>query len=240
MALFLFVVFLLFAVIHLVERPETEGHGALYTSVDQAVTGQQRELAGLQAERKAAATDKRRAQLDTRIASAQDELNGLERLKQSGVTKWAAAPAVDGRTNIAWLDHAIAKFRANPDLAIYKLQMSAYKYSWLLIPISVPLVWLLFLFSRRFRLYDHTVFVTYSLAFMTLFAGALTLLDRVVPSLIGNVGMIVPPIHIYRQVRGTYGTSRSGALWRTLALVILAVTALTLFTLALLSMGLLG
>ena len=38
----------------------------------------------------------------------------------------------------------------------------------MLIPLSVPFLWLLFPFSRRFRLYDHTVFVTYSLSFMTL------------------------------------------------------------------------
>ena len=50
----------------------------------------------------------------------------------------------------------------------YKLKTNAYKFSWLLIPLSVPFVWLLFPFSRRFRLYDHTVFVTYSLCFMSL------------------------------------------------------------------------
>ena len=59
---------------------------------------------------------------------------------------------------------------------IYKAQTSAYKYSWMLIPLSVPFVWLLFPFSRRFRGYDHTVFVTYSLAFMTLGFVALSLL----------------------------------------------------------------
>ena len=44
----------------------------------------------------------------------------------------------------------------NPELVFYKLKTNAYKFSWALIPISVPFVWLLFPFSRRFRLYDHT------------------------------------------------------------------------------------
>ncbi len=47
--------------------------------------------------------------------------------------------------------------------------------SWLLIPLSLPFMWLLFPFSRRFRLYDHVVFVTYSLGFMTLLVALLTM-----------------------------------------------------------------
>ena len=48
------------------------------------------------------------------------------------------------------------------------MQSNAYKYSWLLIPLSVPFVWLLFP-CAGFALYDHTVFVTYSISFMSLF-----------------------------------------------------------------------
>ena len=47
-----------------------------------------------------------------------------------------------------------------------KVQDAASKFSWLLIPLSVPFMWLLFPFRRRFNIYDHTVFVTYSLSFM--------------------------------------------------------------------------
>ena len=47
-----------------------------------------------------------------------------------------------------------------------KVQDAASKYSWMLIPLSVPFMWLLFPFRRRFNTYDHTVFVTYSLSFM--------------------------------------------------------------------------
>ena len=36
-------------------------------------------------------------------------------------------------------------------------------------------MWLLFPFSRHFRLYDHTVFVTYLLGFMTLLVALLTM-----------------------------------------------------------------
>ena len=41
--------------------------------------------------------------------------------------------------------------------------------------------------------------------------------------------MLIPPIHIYRQLKGTYGLSRWGALVRTLLLVAFSIVALGLF-----------
>ena len=60
--------------------------------------------------------------------------------------------------NTGWpkLDAAIRKAAENPGLLAYKLQANAYKFSWALIPISVPFVWLLFLWRRQYRAYDHT------------------------------------------------------------------------------------
>ena len=43
----------------------------------------------------------------------------------------------------------------------------------------MPFVWLLFPFSRRFRLYDHTMFVTYSLCFMSLLVVAGVILQAI-------------------------------------------------------------
>lgn len=134
-------------------------------------------------------------------------------------------------SDIPAIDHVLQKFKANPGLALYKVQTYAYKYSWLLIPISVPFVWLLFPFSRRFHLYDHTVFVTYSISFMTMLATVLMLASLAHLPGIAIVAALVPPLHLYRQVRGAYGVSRFGALWRTLALGIFAFTALVLFAL---------
>ena len=65
-------------------------------------------------------------------------------------------------------------------------------------------MWLLFPFSRRFRLYDHTVFVTYSLCFMTLLVVAGLLSARLACSGRGLRGFI-PPFHMYRQLKGAYG-----------------------------------
>src|SRR3546814_19115032 len=71
-------------------------------------------------------------------------------------------------TGFAFVDHGIAKAQTNPGLMLYKVQANAYKFAWALIPLSIPFLWLLYPFSRRFHAYDHFVFVTYSISFMLL------------------------------------------------------------------------
>ncbi len=130
----------------------------------------------------------------------------------------------DGEVRKAW-----QKAKDNPQLLIYKLQTNAYKFAWLLIPLSAPFVWLLFPFQRRFKLYDHTVFVTYSIAFMLSLVGIASLCAYFNAS-----GLIAPlllyaPFHLYRQLRGTYELSRRGAIWRMLVLSIFCWIAVLLF-----------
>lgn len=143
------------------------------------------------------------------------------------------------------LDAAITRANENPSLLIYKLQNNAYKFSWALIPISIPFVWMLFLHRRRywrFHAYDHTVFVTYSIAFMSLGLVVLALLRPlgVGDAIIWSAIAFIPPVHIYRQLRGAYSLSRWSALWRTFTLLVFAGIAAGLFFTLLLAMGVLG
>ena len=105
----------------------------------------------------------RRTQIDS-------ELKGLNLVfAKAGSPSDETDKVVSVNTGIPWFDKVLLeKWKKNPGLMLYKLQANGYKFSWLLIPLSIPFVWLLFPFSRRFGLYDHTVFVTYSLCFMTL------------------------------------------------------------------------
>ena len=121
------------------------------------------------------------------------------------------------------------------------MQSNAYKYSWALIPISVPFVWLLFFWRRRFKMFDHAVFVTYSLTFMMMlgiFSGILIQFSAT--EVLGGLALMLPPIHIYRQLHHAYGTSRFGAFWRMCALSIFAMTALTLFAALIITLGVAG
>jgi hypothetical protein len=127
----------------------------------------------------------------------------------------------------------------NPQLLFYKMQSSAYKFSWAIIPLSLPFVWLLFAWKRRFNAYDHLVFITYSLTFMGLFLVVLSILGRLGPlaALRDTLFAIVPPLHMLVHVKGTYELRWFSAIWRTVVLVMVAVFVMIVFTLLLLALG---
>jgi hypothetical protein len=259
-ALFLFSVFLMFAVFSLVGGPF--GSDGTPQAANEAAADFARERAAL--DQRIADLDRRRAeaagrgqptaQIDGQIRSLRQQRRGMDAV-QSVVLVPSGAPegsaqTVDLRdaqfeTGWPWLDHAAEKAQENPSLLLYKLQNNAYKFSWALIPISVPFVWLLFLHRRRYRAYhayDHVVFVTYSISFMGLLLVTLSLLRALgLPEvLIGFAFTFVPPIHIFRQLRGAYQLGWFSALWRTAFLLLFASWAAAIFFLLLLALGLLG
>lgn len=136
------------------------------------------------------------------------------------------------------LNKAVKTAGKNPQLLLYKIQSNAYKYSWALIPISVPFVWLLFFWRRRFKMFDHAVFVTYSITFMMLLGIICAILINTGFGAIGGLLLaFYPPIHMYRQLHHAYETSRFGAFWRMCFLSFFAMTALMLFTMLVVSLG---
>lgn len=234
-ALFLFSVFLMFAVLSLA-APSLGASKAEFT--EKVAAGKAR-LAGLEADRaKAAAARAPTDALDNEIRETRVEVEMLELMRDRGLSNAALSRAPDiSEGSNSWLEDAYLKARQNPDLLIYKLKTNAYKFSWALIPLSVPFMWLLFPFSRRFRLYDHTVFVTYSLSFMTMLIITALLLGAAGLGSIASLALVVPPIHMFLQLKGAYGLGRLGALWRTVLLVTFAFVAVTFFALLLLTLG---
>lgn len=141
------------------------------------------------------------------------------------------------------LNEKIKKKLLNPDLALYKIQQTAYKFSFLLIPISIPFVALLFLWRRRFTLYDHGVFVLYSLTAMSILAIFVSILGplwsgfAVLGSLLFTFGV---PAHMFAQLKGAYGLSWFSAAWRTVFLLMFCIFAFSLFLVSIIALGLTG
>lgn len=144
-------------------------------------------------------------------------------------------------TGVPFIDESVQKAIANPALMFYKLQANAYKFAWALIPLSLPFMWLLFPFSRRFHIYDHFVFVTYSISFMLLLFVVVRLFNL---SIFGDVAtafaLLYVPFHMYRQLRGAYRSSRFGALVRTSLLLFFSLYSVMMFMFLLLALGLMG
>lgn len=250
MALFLFSVFLMFAVFQVVglSPPSDFGDMEVGTIADEPAE-LQRQLEGLSTARAELGEGNLAGPiLDEQIAAVERRIAEAAEPRESGVDVEVLAQSEDSgqltarRTGWAFLDKGIDKWRENPGLMAYKLQANSYKFSWLLIPLSVPFVWLIFAWRRRFGAYDHAVFVTYSLCFMTLFFVALTVLGQlpVGGGALFLASVLIPPVHIYKQLRGAYALSRFSAFWRTMILLVFIAVVLTLFLNLLLVLGALG
>jgi len=141
------------------------------------------------------------------------------------------------------LEEKIKKKLKNPELLLYKMQNTAYKFSWLLIPISLPFLWLLFFWKRGVAMYDHAIFSLYSLSFMSLLFITISLVIKFAPTWDGVIAFLIllaPPLHMFFQLRGTYRLSNFGALWRTVALLFITLTTSILFVVFIVSMGVAG
>ena len=249
LALFLFCVFLTFAVFSWTGGPIVVADGKtgedLQTSLDRGAANLETSIAELEGRRvRRIAAGESTVSLDAKLKEERDELSMVRLMKERGVTEATMIRASDDLPNApGWVEAAYKKAKANPSLLIYKLQNNAYKYGWALIPISLPFMWLLFPFSAKFRMYDHAVFVTYSLCFMTLLLVALSLVR-----ILGGTGTkivplaltFIPPIHMYRQLRGAYRLRWWSALLRTALLLVFCIIASTLFGLMLVALGVLG
>lgn len=136
------------------------------------------------------------------------------------------------------LEKTVRHAAENPELAFYKLKNTTYKFSFLLIPISLPFLWLMFFWKRGVTMYDHAVFVLYSLCFMSLLFVVLIPLSILGQGwLIGLLVCVAPPLHMFLQLRGTYGLSKWGALWRTCMLLVMASIVLCVFMVLVLMMS---
>jgi hypothetical protein len=129
------------------------------------------------------------------------------------------------------LERGARELQSNPNLMWYKLKSNAYKYPWLLVPLSIPFMWLLFFWRRDIHLYDHAVFVTYSISFMLLLlvVAVLAQLVGVSSALVGQIYVVAALVHMYRQLRGAYLLSVPGTLLRLLLLLFAQLIVLTLF-----------
>ena len=238
-ALFLFAVFLMFAVLS--ATGATGPHFASDRSLAAAEKSANAKILKLEKKQTNPKLDVEAAKgIAASIDKEKADLALIRDMRQRGVTEatFSREEASSG-SDLPWLDAAYHKAKENPDLLFYKLKSNSYKWSWAIIPLSVPFVWLLFPFSRRFRLYDHVVFVTYSLSFMTFLAAAGALLSAIRAEPVAQLLYFVPPVHMYRQLRGAYGLSRLGALWRTALLVTFAIVVLTGFVILMVMLGVL-
>ena len=234
-ALYLFTVFAMFAVLNFTGTWSTGSTKNLSAEIQSSIKEEQAGLAKLEAKRKIAAdTHQDVADLDRRIAKRKKDLAETQAALTTG--KAFIAADADDQTP-SWIRPFIENARDNPEMVSLRVQEAASKYSWLLIPLSVPFMWLLFPFRRKYNTYDHAVFVTYSLSFMMMLVIAWSLLSTLGFATLGGLLFFVPPFHMYRHLKGSYQLGKWSAILRTSALVGFAFAAAGIFMVTAVAIG---
>ncbi|WOE74585.1 DUF3667 domain-containing protein [Alterisphingorhabdus coralli] len=269
MALFLFTIFMMFAIFSFVGSPgmadsSTESTDSETVPVDWSWQTDEQSLADLEAQiteqetqlEQKTLSESERSKILEEINAAKGKANAIsftttgsvrypELIKEDGeIAGLDAEGNVD--TGVPWLNkwvtNAAKKANSNPELLLYKLKSNGYKFAWLLIPLSIPFVWLVTIGKRGHRFYDHAVFTTYSLSFMSLLfiACALSVKFNILPALVITASVLYAPFHLYRQLRHAYGFSRIGTVLRFFVLFACINLVAMLFFAILLALGLLG
>lgn len=226
LALFLFMIVVMFSFASLTSKADgtPQAVADVKASLDADIAASKVEVVKARdALAKATPEDAAEAQEDLKEALATQ--GGLEEARKN-VFAGAATPSTGNFTSsIGWksADDAIKHAAKNPELTIYKLKNAGSKFSFLLVPITLPFLWLLFWRRRDITMYDHAVFSLYSLSFMALmFAVLFVLRFAGLWKLAAWMFICVPPVHMFLQLRGTYALGRWSAAWRTGALMMIA------------------
>lgn len=258
LALFLFLIFLMFLVFSLTggdiskdisDKPHTR------TGISKELDRTRAKLAKLEARRATLpAQDPKLEDIADEISDLRTESGILEQSLQqldarpgaepSAVTASGAnaemnnlAPLLERKlaenkvhSSFPWLERAIRHAAQNPELTMYKMKSTASKFAFMLMPISLPFLWLLFAFRRKFTMFDHAVFSLYSLSFMALLLMLVALLGRLsLDMLVLTLFVCAPPLHMYSQLRHAYQLSVRASLWRTAALLLVALCSLAIY-----------
>ncbi|MFZ6677225.1 DUF3667 domain-containing protein [Undibacterium sp. Tian12W] len=142
-------------------------------------------------------------------------------------------------TQVKWIKIVLDLAGKNQALTFYKMKANAAKLAFLLMPISLPFLWLLFVFKRRYNMFDHAVFSLYSLSFMSILFMCLALLARLnLTTIAGLLFAFVPPVHMFVQLRDAYELGFFASLWRTAALLCIAALSLLIYTMIVASLSL--
>jgi len=187
-------VFAMFAVLNFTGTFGSSNAGKhLKEGLKTEIAENQKKVAALEVKRNLAVAAKQDvASLDKQIAKRKEDIADSQMALSGNFVQ-----ADTDNDTPGWLRPFLNNIRENPDAVSMKVQDAASKYSWLLIPISVPFMWMLFPFRRRYNTYDHMVFVTYSLSFMMMLVIAGGVLIEVGMSALAGFLFFVPPFQLW-------------------------------------------
>ena len=118
-----------------------------------------------------------------------------------------------------WVRGRVTKAMDDPERFTMAMEQWSERFAFLMLPLAAGLLSLLFVFQRRFFVFDHTIFALHSLSAAGLILTA-WLLTRIT---IGGWAQLLwwgLPVHLFAHMRGVYQTSILGTLIRMFLLFI--------------------
>jgi hypothetical protein len=101
-------------------------------------------------------------------------------------------------------------------------------------------MWLLFAWKRGLSLFDHAVFILYSLSFVSILTIAAFLLTRIpgAGAWVWTAVLVALPVHNFFHLKGAYALGWFSAAWRTTALLFISLFCLLVFLVTVIVLGL--
>ena len=172
-------------------------------------------------------------------ASAGDVAEAQHAIADSAADLKEARVAIEGNPHARdmdlWVRARISHAVAEPAEFVRFIAEWAERFAILMLPASALMLALLFL-GRGFTLFDHFVFSMHSIT-----ASAIVVLVVMLGDWAGfgaaNLLLLLPPAHLFRHMRGAYGTGTAGTLCR---MALLGVGSLMIFGLLAVSLVLLA
>lgn len=143
-----------------------------------------------------------------------------------------------------WIRTRVERVVDDPDLFALVLETWAERFAVLMLPISALLLSALFIFQRRFYLFDHMIFSLHSLSFLGLFITVYLLAASTAavaaPKAHDPLGwlLLALPVHLFAHMRGVYGTSILGTLLRMFLLFVGSLVGFVALMIGLVFVGL--
>lgn len=136
-----------------------------------------------------------------------------------------------------WARTHLSRAVDNPDRFVEAMGAWAHDFAFLMLPISAFILAILFVFRRRFVLFDHMIFSMHSLAFQGLLL-VMNMLSWAVGLHLTGWLLLLSPVHLFFHLRGVYGLGTFGTLVRMFLLLIGTTVAFGLLMAALVVVGL--
>lgn len=171
-----------------------------------------------------------------------DQMTPAERhelTRSLGVVNIGVGPDRPGAAGSGWLEARLTRALAEPERFSLVMEQWAERFAFLMLPVAALLMSLLFVFQRRFYLFDHTIFALHSLSAMGLVIVSVMVLGKLAGP-VAAVLFLPAPVHLFAHMRGVYRCGVAGTLIRMALLFMGSAVAAVLLMLGLVAVGLNG